>query len=360
MKTSARRRRRQDGGRAQVGRSAGACRAGFVGCRRCPDRRRAPRRPPSRRRRARAARRLGAPVAGPEVEVGGNRLHVRVTPGDGDAEPAAVRARSRRLGAQLDRFRRRAARPARDRLRRPARSRPVRPGAAATTTRSRAHADAVIGYIEQRDRGPVHLAGNSMGGAISMLVAAQRPDLVRTLTLISPAVPDNRLRLYPLRNDPRMAAADRCPVLGECGAKRFNRTSAAEVRVAGTIELCFADKTRYPRAAARRGGRRGAGAAGHAVGGEPPCCARCAAWRCRSSCAAARRWAAMRAHHRADAGHVGRQGPARRAGPRRLRRRGDPGLAPARPRGHRSHGDDGGPGTTARAMLALLEDAART
>ena len=32
----------------------------------------------------------------------------------------------------------------------------------------------------------MHLIGNSMGGAVSVRVAARRPDLVKTLTLISP------------------------------------------------------------------------------------------------------------------------------------------------------------------------------
>jgi pimeloyl-ACP methyl ester carboxylesterase len=57
----------------------------------------------------------------------------------------------------------------------------------------------VIELIEQRDDGPVHLIGNSLGGAISTRVAARRPDLVKTLTLISPAMPDLRPRLLPLR-----------------------------------------------------------------------------------------------------------------------------------------------------------------
>jgi pimeloyl-ACP methyl ester carboxylesterase len=58
---------------------------------------------------------------------------------------------------------------------------------------------AVIALLDSRDRGPVHLIGNSLGGAISTRVAARRPDLVRTLTLISPALPDLRPRLLPLR-----------------------------------------------------------------------------------------------------------------------------------------------------------------
>lgn len=107
------------------------------------------------------------------------------------------------------------------------------------------HADAVIGYIEQTFDRPVHLVGNSMGGAISILVAAKRPDLVRTLTLISPAVPDNRLRLFVLKNDPRLALLA-LPVLGEALMSRFTSRFAAEQRIAGTIAMCFYDKTRYP------------------------------------------------------------------------------------------------------------------
>ncbi len=62
-----------------------------------------------------------------------------------------------------------------------------------------ARAGAVISLIEQRAGGPVHLIGNSLGGAISTRVAARRPDLVRSLTLISPALPDLRPRVLPAR-----------------------------------------------------------------------------------------------------------------------------------------------------------------
>jgi pimeloyl-ACP methyl ester carboxylesterase len=108
-----------------------------------------------------------------------------------------------------------------------------------------AHAGTVIAYLDEHADTPVHLVANSMGGAISILVAAQRPDLVRTLTLISPAVPDNRLRIYPLRNDRRLIALA-VPVLGEWATKRFNARYAPEVRAAGTVKLCFADPSRYP------------------------------------------------------------------------------------------------------------------
>ncbi len=62
-----------------------------------------------------------------------------------------------------------------------------------------ARAASVISLIERRGNWPVHLIGNSLGGAISTRVAARRPDLVRTLTLISPALPDLRPRLLPAR-----------------------------------------------------------------------------------------------------------------------------------------------------------------
>nr|WP_281352439.1 alpha/beta hydrolase [Phytoactinopolyspora alkaliphila] len=55
-----------------------------------------------------------------------------------------------------------------------------------------AYVSDVIAYLETFDQ-PVHLVGNSMGGLICVLVASSRPDLVRTLTLLSPAMPQYRL-----------------------------------------------------------------------------------------------------------------------------------------------------------------------
>jgi pimeloyl-ACP methyl ester carboxylesterase len=52
----------------------------------------------------------------------------------------------------------------------------------------------VATLIERQGRGPVHLIGNSLGGAICVRLAATRPDLVRSLTLICPALPDARFR----------------------------------------------------------------------------------------------------------------------------------------------------------------------
>ena len=108
----------------------------------------------------------------------------------------------------------------------------------------RAFARTVIGYLERSGRGPVHLVGNSMGGAISLRVAAMRPDLVRTLTLISPAVPDvRRLRAHPLKHDPRMALLV-VPGVGGMAMRSLGRVGV-ETRGRATIQLCFADPSRY-------------------------------------------------------------------------------------------------------------------
>jgi pimeloyl-ACP methyl ester carboxylesterase len=89
--------------------------------------------------------------------------------------------------------------------------------------------------IEHQGRGPVHLIGNSMGGLIAVKLAASRPDLVRTLTLISPAMPDPLIR-------PALA---RFPLLGlpVVGSWLLRRSDAfpAQARVAGVMGMVFHD-----------------------------------------------------------------------------------------------------------------------
>jgi len=105
-----------------------------------------------------------------------------------------------------------------------------------------AHTRTVISYLEQSGRGPVHLFGNSMGGVISILIAATRPDLVRTLTLTSPAVPDLRPRR--LGTDPLLSVA---LVPGTAGLiSRRIRRFPADTRARAVIKLCFADPSRVP------------------------------------------------------------------------------------------------------------------
>lgn len=54
-------------------------------------------------------------------------------------------------------------------------------------------ADLCASLIRRRSDAPVHLVGNSRGGVVATFLAARHPQLVRTLTLISPAVPDFRI-----------------------------------------------------------------------------------------------------------------------------------------------------------------------
>jgi pimeloyl-ACP methyl ester carboxylesterase len=106
-----------------------------------------------------------------------------------------------------------------------------------------AHAHAVTEFIESLDCGPVHLFGNSMGGAISMLVAAGRPDLVRTLTLVSPAVPDLRPSLSRV-SDPRLPLSF-VPLLG-AHARRALAALTARERADQMIRLVFAHPEEVP------------------------------------------------------------------------------------------------------------------
>jgi pimeloyl-ACP methyl ester carboxylesterase len=100
-----------------------------------------------------------------------------------------------------------------------------------------AHTQSVVRLIEKRVRGPVHLFGNSLGGAIATRLAGTRPDLVRTLTLVSPALPDLRPRYGPAR-----ILAATMPGVGPWAVRRFVLLSA-EQRVQGTLDMCFADPT---------------------------------------------------------------------------------------------------------------------
>ncbi|MCW2897207.1 MAG: alpha/beta hydrolase fold protein [Actinomycetia bacterium] len=86
-----------------------------------------------------------------------------------------------------------------------------------------------------RGRG-VHLIGNSMGGAVSVRVAARRPDLVRTLTLISPALPDLKVRRS-VAHFPVLAL----PVVGERLVRQWASRYPVESRVAGVFGTCMSD-----------------------------------------------------------------------------------------------------------------------
>ncbi|MGV9705527.1 alpha/beta fold hydrolase [Streptomyces sp. NPDC003483] len=97
------------------------------------------------------------------------------------------------------------------------------------------HARAVIRYLDAAGRGSVHLFGNSLGGAVATRVAAVRPDLVRTLTLVSPALPEIRVQRTAW---PTALLA----VPGVAGLfTRLTKDWNAEQRVRGVTALCYGD-----------------------------------------------------------------------------------------------------------------------
>ncbi|MFF2197466.1 alpha/beta fold hydrolase [Streptomyces sp. NPDC058157] len=99
-------------------------------------------------------------------------------------------------------------------------------------------ARAVIRHLDAAGRGPVHLFGNSLGGAVSTRVAAVRPDLVRTLTLVSPALPE--LRVQGSAVPTALLALPGVPAL----FGRLTRHLTAEQRTRGVTDLCYGDPSR--------------------------------------------------------------------------------------------------------------------
>ncbi|GAA2591698.1 MULTISPECIES: alpha/beta fold hydrolase [Streptomyces] len=100
------------------------------------------------------------------------------------------------------------------------------------------HARAVVRYLDSAGRGPTHLFANSLGGAVVTRVAAARPDLVRTLTLVSPALPEIRVQ----------RSAVPTGLLALPGVvtlfTRITREWTAEQRVRGVTALCYGDPGR--------------------------------------------------------------------------------------------------------------------
>lgn len=115
------------------------------------------------------------------------------------------------------------------------------PGAGRDTS-VQANATLVARFLREVVGRPAVLVGNSMGGMVSSLVAADHPDLVAGLVLIDPSIPVPRK--VP---DPRVAmtfALYATPVVGERYMALMTARTPDRKRVQGVVDLCFADPSR--------------------------------------------------------------------------------------------------------------------
>lgn len=103
-------------------------------------------------------------------------------------------------------------------------------------------ADRVIRYLELHGRGPTHLVGNSLGGSVTVRVAGLRPDLVRSLTLVSPAMPF----LDPRRSaQGRLAPFTLLPYAHLLAARRMAAVPVDDM-FKMVVAACFADPDGLP------------------------------------------------------------------------------------------------------------------
>ena len=105
-----------------------------------------------------------------------------------------------------------------------------------------ADAEVVCALLQQRyeETGErVHLFGNSMGGAVSVVAASMRPELVASLTLISPALPDLRPR-----RDTMGVPLVAIPRVGTRIYERLRRVPP-ERQVDGMVALNYADAANF-------------------------------------------------------------------------------------------------------------------
>ncbi|MGY1769600.1 alpha/beta fold hydrolase [Blastococcus sp. SYSU D00813] len=112
----------------------------------------------------------------------------------------------------------------------------------------RGHVQAVVDVLERvvAEPGeaagrPVHLLGNSLGGLVSLVVAARRPDLVATLTLVSPAMPVYRV---PRAFSPALLLL-LLPGMPSVAERRLAGVTP-EQQVRGMVQMCFGDPSRIP------------------------------------------------------------------------------------------------------------------
>lgn len=102
----------------------------------------------------------------------------------------------------------------------------------------RAHAQRIAYLLDSLGEGPVDVFGNSLGGAVAVQLAARYPQLIRSLTLVSPALPS----LYATRGNVHLPAIA-LPGLGEKMMEKYLELPP-EQRIKATVDTTFADAGR--------------------------------------------------------------------------------------------------------------------
>jgi pimeloyl-ACP methyl ester carboxylesterase len=107
----------------------------------------------------------------------------------------------------------------------------------------RANRDLLDRFLERTESVPAVIAGNSMGGAISAMQAAQRPETVAGLVLVDPALPRSR-GVIPDATVAALFAAYAMPVVGEAVVRDRYRRLGPEGLVRDTLRMCMVDPGR--------------------------------------------------------------------------------------------------------------------
>ena len=115
------------------------------------------------------------------------------------------------------------------------------PGTRRTSTVQR-NARLLDRFVREVTGTPVILAGNSMGGLISIMQTAAAPETVQGLVLINPALPPPRRA--PDRKVGSQFLMFALPGLGELYVRSVLARTPPQLAVQRVVELCFADPSR--------------------------------------------------------------------------------------------------------------------